>query len=206
MNIKKGLGVVAAVAALLTIAVAPQAGAATKTTPDGFGPVKSVPGLKLVPMKPAAGKRAAGAAADDVFQVQNEWSGRCLDAKSAEFDKNGATIQLWDCDGNYTEGFSITANAEGYLRFQNATNGRYLEASKHTGAGANGTKIQLWDFVAGGSNQWWLPVQNAEGHWRLRNVWSGRYLDASLHTPGKGVNGTKVQLWDFQAGASNQWW
>ena len=202
MKLKKSLAVAAAVAGLVTLAVAPQA-SAKQATADGFVPVDSVLGLNTIPAGKA--KRSA-AAADEPTPViiLNEWSQRCLDASGKT---NGSAIQLYDCDAAPSEVVYLSENPEGYIRIQNAATGRYVDASKSVpGGGANGTKVQLWDFVSGGTNQWWLPVKNAEGHWRLQNVWSGRYLDASLHNPGGGVNGTKVQLWDFTAGGSNQWW
>ena len=201
MMLKKSLAVAAAVAGLVTLAVAPQA-SAKAATGDGFVPTDSVLGLNTRPVANAKRSAAADAAAPVV--IFNEWSQRCLDATGKA---NGSGIQVWDCDAAPSEVVNLSVNAEGYIRIQNAATGRYVEASKSVpGGGVNGTKVQLWDFVAGGKNQWWLPVQNAEGHWRLKNVWSGRYLDASKSKPGGGVNGTKVQLWSLVSGASNQWW
>jgi hypothetical protein len=200
MMLKKSLAVAAAVAGLVTLAVAPQASAKTATS-DGFAPVNSVLGLTTLP---AAKRSAAAADAPTPVVIFNEWSQRCLDATGKT---NGSAYQVWDCDSAPSEVAYLSENPEGYIRIQNAATGRYVEASKSVpGGGVNGTKVQLWDYVAGGKNQWWLPVQNAEGHWRLKNALSGRYLDASKSTPGGGVNGTKVQLWDLVSGGSNQWW
>jgi hypothetical protein len=200
---------VAAAAGVLALVTAP-AGAAPQQEGPGK-PVTSIPGLKLIPAKKTAkSPRIAGAQDETAYFVQNAWSGRCLDADPATIGTNGTVIRLWDCSFDNPAAnqlFFVTLNPQGFYRFQSVADGRYLDASAHTPGGfANGTKIQLWDFVAGGQNQWWSVTQNPQGFLRFQTPVSNRYLDASLHTPGGGVNGTKVQLWDFVPGGQNQWW
>ena len=67
----------------------------------------------------------------------------------------------------------------------------------------NGTKIQLWDFMAGGKNQWWTLAEIPGGYLRLQTPASPRYLTAEGSVGG---NGTRLQLWDFIAGGKSQWW
>ncbi|UOZ11147.1 RICIN domain-containing protein [Amycolatopsis sp. WQ 127309] len=88
--------------------------------------------------------------------LRSGWNDRCLEPDQNGLFTDGDKAQLWDCGGIALEAFSITKNPEGFYRFQNAYSGRYLEASKTApGGGVNGTKAQLWDFVAGATNQWW---------------------------------------------------
>ncbi len=137
--------------------------------------------------------------------LRSGWTDRCLEPDQNGLFTDGDQAQLWDCGGIALEAFSITKNPEGFYRFQNAVNGKYLEESR-SGTAANGTQADLWSFVAGGKHQWWTATVNPEGFLRLRNAYSGRYLEASKTAPGGGVNGTKVQLWDFVAGGIDQWW
>jgi hypothetical protein len=80
--------------------------------------------------------------------------------------------------------------------------GRYLDADMNS-IGTNGTRVQLWDFVAGAKNQWWSATPIPEGYVRVQTAASKRYLsvDGSV-----GGNGDRVQLWDFIAGDHGQWW
>ncbi len=134
---------------------------------------------------------------------------RCLDADLGSINGNGTKVQLWTCliDPDNTvpanQAWYFTRNPEGYYRLQNAHSGRYLDADLGT-IDRNGTKVQLWDYVAGGKNQWFAFTENPEGYYRLQNAHSGRYLDADLGTAGR--DGAVVQLWDYRAGAKNQWW
>ncbi|AUI57912.1 RICIN domain-containing protein [Amycolatopsis sp. BJA-103] len=134
---------------------------------------------------------------------------RCLDADLGTINGNGTKIQLWTCIINpdntipANQAWYITQIPEGHYRFQNVHNGRYLDADLGS-INRNGTKIQLWDYMAGGSNQWFTVTENPEGFLRLQNVRSGRYLDSDLGTAGR--DGGVVQLWDYVAGAKNQWW
>ena len=64
-------------------------------------------------------------------------------------------MQLWDfIAGAKNQWWAATENAEGYIRLQSPSSGRYLTAEGT--AGSNGTRLQLWDFIAGGKNQWWM--------------------------------------------------
>lgn len=191
MHIRKRLTAVAAVAAgLLAFVAMPQASAADSP----------IPGIQL--------QLYTGPAADPdhpAYQIRSGWTDRCLEPELAKLFVNGAATHLDDCAGAAAQAFYVTKNPEGFYRFQNIVDKHYLEASLDT-IGANGTKVQLWEFVAGGRNQWWQASVNEQGFLRLKNTASGRYLEASKSVPGGGANNTKVQLWDFVAGGTNQWW
>jgi hypothetical protein len=204
-KLKRIMVTVAAAAGVLALATAPQAGAAQKEGPGSA--VTSIDGVKLIPAHPRGAKKTNGVNAQAVeaeaFLIQSALSGRCLDADLYSINTNGTRVQLWDCDVYAAnQAFYITANPEGYLRFQNVANGRYLDADLGS-INANGTRIQLWDYVAGAKNQWWLDTVNPEGYVRLQSPASGRYLTAEGSVGG---NGTRIQLWSFIGGSRSQWW
>lgn len=199
-NLKRFLVSVTVLAGFSALFVAPAAQAAEPTKPVSVGEVK---------LRPAKVRGAGFTVQQQAYYlgpVSDET--RCLDADLSSINGNGTKVQLWTCliDENQTvpanQAWYIAQNPEGYFRFQNVYSGRYLDADLNS-IGRNGTKIQLWDFVAGGKNQWFAVTENPEGYLRLQNAHSGRYLDDDANTTG---NGSKVQLWDFVAGAKNQWW
>jgi hypothetical protein len=188
MTIRKRLAAAVAIAAsLLTLAVAPQASAADSP----------IPGIRLTPYTGPAADPAHPA-----YHLVSGWTGGCLGPRD-DIGRNGAPMWVGTCGNTAVEAFYVTRNPEGYYRFQNIVTQRYLEAATTT-AGANGTAVQLWDFVAGGQNQWWTATVNPEGYLRLKNAKYGRYLEASRTVTGP--YGNKAQLWDYVAGGTNQWW
>ncbi|WP_027945299.1 RICIN domain-containing protein [Amycolatopsis taiwanensis] len=202
------LASVSVAAAALTLFTAPVASA---DEPTGSAPVT----LKLRPVKvakssPGIAPQATQQATQQAYYLGpvSDWT-RCLDADLNTINGNGTKVQLWSCimfpDGTVpaNQAWYITQIPEGYYRFQNAYSGRYLDADLNT-INRNGTKIQLWDYVAGARNQWFDDIVIPEGFERFQNAYSGRYLDADLNTSGR--DGTIVQLWDYVGGATNQWW
>ncbi|MDQ0379711.1 RICIN domain-containing protein [Amycolatopsis thermophila] len=200
-RLKRPFAAAALLAGLLTLAVAPSAGAAQ---PAGEA-VTSIDGLVLRPAHPVK-PGGVDLQADEQAYLLGPVSdpGRCLDADLNTINGNGTKVQLWDCNEYAAnQAWYIRQIPEGYYRFQNVYSGRYLDADLNT-INRNGTKLQLWDYVAGGSNQWFAAAAIPEGYTRFQNVRSGRYLDADLNTSFR--NGTVVQLWDYLAGHNNQWW
>lgn len=88
-------------------------------------------------------------------------------------------------------------------------NGKALDADRPNTYN-NSCRVQIWDFVAGSSNQQWdlEPVMEGgravPGVYQIYCVASGKALDA--HRPGANSNGGRVQLWDRVADAPNQQW
>jgi hypothetical protein len=78
-----------------------------------------------------------------------------------------------------------------------ASPNRCLDADTNT-IGKNGTKVQVWDCLAGQNQQWLI-----DRHGTIVNAQSHRCLDADLGTIGG--NGTRVQLWDCLGGQNQQW-
>lgn len=194
----------------LAAAVLPLFTAPTATAAE---PASALGTLKLRPVHVAKSSPSPGisAQADEVAYLLSSEADetRCLDADLNTLGRNGTKVQLWDCitfaDGTVpaNQAWFITEIPEGYYRFQSAASRRYLDADLNT-INRNGTKIQLWDYMPGGQNQWFDVTVIPEGFLRIQNVYSNRYLDADLNTLKR--NGTVVQLWDFVGGATNQWW
>lgn len=192
----------------LAAAVLPLFTAPTATAAE---PASAFGALKLRPVHVAKSSPGISTQADEVaFLLSSEADeSRCLDADLNTIGGNGTKVQLWDCisfpDGTVpaNQAWFITQIPEGFYRFQSAASGRYIDADLNT-INRNGTKIQLWDFVPGGQNQWFDVTTIPEQFLRIQNVHSGRYLDADFDTLRR--NGTVVQLWDFVGGATNQWW
>ena len=88
-------------------------------------------------------------------------------------------------------------------------NGKALDADRPNTYN-NSCRVQIWDFVAGSSNQQWdlEPVMEGgravPGVYQIYCVASGKALDA--HRPGANSNGGRVQLWDRVADAPSQQW
>ncbi|GAA3814285.1 MULTISPECIES: RICIN domain-containing protein [Amycolatopsis] len=201
-RLKRPFAAAALLAGLLSLFVAPSAGAAQQAGE----PVTSLDGLVLRPAHPNQVKGGVNTMAEEQAYLLGPASdpGRCLDADLNTINRNGTKVQLWACDEYAAQqAWYIRQIPEGYYRFQNAYSGRYLDADLNT-INRNGTVVQLWDYVAGAKNQWFAVNEIPEGYLRLQNVQSGRYLDADLNTSYR--NGTVVQLWQYVAGAQNQWW
>lgn len=201
-------GIIAAVASVLTLATAPAATAAPKTDSPNDLKAVTIAGLKLIPAKLGTNRSSGGvgtqAAEADAYLIPSQLDpNKCWDADLNSINRNGTKMQLWDCNNTAAhQAFYITQNPEGYFRFQNVANGRYLDADLNS-MNRNGTIVQLWDYIAGAKNQWWAGYEIPECYVRLQSPSSGRYLTAEGQVA---ANGTRLQLWDFMAGARSQWW
>ncbi|MGM1058980.1 poly(ethylene terephthalate) hydrolase family protein [Saccharothrix sp. Mg75] len=115
-------------------------------------------------------------------------SGRCLDV-TGQSQANGAKVQLWDCNGQANQVWTVTAESE--LRVHD---GKCLDLAPGSAAGA---QAQIWD-CNGGANQKW--THGTDGS--IRHNQTGLCLDAD----GQGTaNGTRVNAWNCN-GQGNQKW
>jgi lysophospholipase L1-like esterase len=115
-------------------------------------------------------------------------SGRCLDVTGAS-QTNGATIQLWDCNGQANQKWTLTSAAE--LRVYG---GKCLDLAPNSAAG---TRAQIWD-CNGGANQKWSYGSDGS----IRHTQTGLCLDAS----GQGTaNGTAINSWTCNGQANQKW-
>ena len=118
---KRLAGIVAAVAGILTLAVAPAANAAPADSPNGKK-VVSIAGLKLIPANLGSANRSGDVSAQaDAYLIPSGLnSNKCWDADLNSINRNGTKMQLWDCNDTAAhQAFYITSNPEGYFRFQN---------------------------------------------------------------------------------------
>jgi mannan endo-1,4-beta-mannosidase len=115
-------------------------------------------------------------------------SGRCLDVTGAS-QTNGAKTQLWDCNNQTNQKWTLTNTAE--LRVYG---GKCLDLPSNSAAG---TQAQIWDCT-GAANQKW--THGTDGS--IRHTQTGLCLDAN----GQGTtNGTAVNSWNCN-GQTNQKW
>jgi hypothetical protein len=111
----------------------------------------------------------------------------CVD-DNAGSSTNGTAIQLWDCNGDFNQDWTVESN--GTLQ----VNGKCLDI---TGAStANGALIDLW-ACNGGANQQW-EAENGT----LVNPTSGKCLDDPAGTT---TEGTQLDLWTCDGGTNQQW-
>lgn len=125
----------------------------------------------------------------------NDRSKRCLDAALQSIQRNGTTIQLWDCNGQQQQRWEAPLSGRGEIR--NLASGRCLDAALQS-IGRNGTVVQLWDCNGGDQQQWDVAHPG-----NIKNVHSGRCLDAALQSVDR--NGTTMQLWDCNGGNQQFW-
>lgn len=102
---------------------------------------------------------------------------------------DGTAIQLWQC--NWRSSQTITLNSDGTMR---VLSGCLTPANSGRD---NGTPIE-YHTCSGTTAQQWLPLANNT----LYNPASGRCLDLPAGNP---VNGNRLQLWDCNSGAGQQW-
>src|SRR3954447_6620186 len=82
--------------------------------------------------------------------IRSKRSGRCLDADLNTIGRNGAVVQLWDCNGQRQQQWLY--GPDGTLR--SAYNGRCLDADLNT-TWRNGRVVQLWDCNSQPQQRWY---------------------------------------------------
>jgi hypothetical protein len=125
--------------------------------------------------------------------VRSGYNGQCLDADLATISSKGTKVQLWDCNGQKQQQWSIRSDGT----IGNGYNRRCLDADIGT-IRDNGTKVQMWACNGEKQQQW-----SAFSDGTIRNGYNGRCLDADLTTIGH--NGSKVQLWDCNDQKQQRW-
>ncbi|BDI29046.1 lectin [Capsulimonas corticalis] len=95
----------------------------------------------------------------------------------------------------FTVNSSVSA---GTYRIIGRQSGRALDVAAQ--GAANGSAIDLWDYNAGGNQQW--VITPVSGGYKIIGAQSGRALDAA----GQGTaNGTAINLWDYNGGGNQVW-
>ncbi|XVS66434.1 ricin-type beta-trefoil lectin domain protein [Actinosynnema sp. CA-299493] len=115
-------------------------------------------------------------------------SGRCLDVSGVS-QTNGAKIQLWDCNNQTNQKWTLTSAAE--LRVYG---GKCLDLPTNSTAG---TQAQIWDCNNGANQKW---THNTDGS--LRHTQTGLCLDANNQAT---TNGTQVKSWNCNGQANQKW-
>ena len=83
------------------------------------------------------------------YVIQNAHGGQCLDGDRNQIPANGATVQLWQCNGWNNQVWEWTGAV-----FHNAYGGQCLDGDRNQ-IPANGARVQLWQ-CNGWDNQRWL--------------------------------------------------
>ncbi len=117
--------------------------------------------------------------------------GRCLDVANASA-ANGATVQLWDCNGGANQQWTV--NAVGTAGEIRSGLGKCLDVQD--GSTADGAKVQLYDCNGTTAQRWTLTSAG-----ELRGPGS-KCLDVA---DASSVNGARILLWTC-LGAANQKW
>ncbi|MFB9238728.1 ricin-type beta-trefoil lectin domain protein [Plantactinospora siamensis] len=132
---------------------------------------------------------ATGSTSLPTYRLTGAQSGRCLDIAGASTG-NGATTQLWDCNGGANQTFAPTTAAE--LRVY----GNKCLQARNQGTSA-GTAVEIWDCTGAASQLWMLSNDGT-----IVGVQSRLCLDVNAQATG---NGSKVQLWTCNGGANQRW-
>ena len=133
---------------------------------------------------PDAGTTSSGSA------LHPEASASLCLAVAGKSTANGSPVVVAACDGSASQAWQFTS---GTLRVYGT---KCLDVP--SGNPTNGTKLQIWDCVAGNANQTWAQ-SGAEIQWTGR----GKCLDL---TDGVAAAGTALQSWACYPGDVNQEW
>lgn len=123
---------------------------------------------------------------------------KCLDLREGD-TTNGKTLQIWDCNGMHTQGWTFKGNRLVYKANETKC------VDLHAGKVENGQKVQIWDCVG----EWNTQAPNQE--WSYEAGEQGIYHKGSggrkcIDLPnGDTRNGKEVQLWDCDGSAGQQW-
>jgi hypothetical protein len=120
---------------------------------------------------------------------------RCMDA-DLNNPRDGAQIQLWDCNGEDQQKWIITGDEQGFLTIRSGLNGKCLDADVNNGA--NGTKVQLWRCNGSLQQRW-----SGSGNTITSAAFPTKCLDADANMRRK--NGARVQMWVCNKTPQQQW-
>jgi hypothetical protein len=149
------------------------------------------PGLRLMPVAssghPGSGLHLVRISASYYWIVNSD--GQCLDADSNHWGQNGDNVQLWSCNSNGEQQWTVSGS---YIK---NSDGQCLDAdSNHWGQ--NGDNVQLWSCNSNGEQSW------TRGNPHITNA-DGQCLDADSNHWGQ--NGDNVQLWGCNGNGEQSW-
>jgi hypothetical protein len=140
------------------------------------------------------------------YEIISSNSNKCISPVNGG-TTNGTRIEQLDCAGLAKQLWSVASTGTaGKYQIVSATSGRCLDVAGGPTATADGTPIDLWDCVAGATNQTWtLTVPPASGPVQVIAKHSGKCLDVvGGGTATALANGTKLDQWTCVPGADNQ--
>jgi hypothetical protein len=126
---------------------------------------------------------------------QNPVSGRCVDDPGSA-TANFTQLQIWDCNGSNAQKWSAPGGAADpdIGSIITGPGGKCVDVAGDD-VGGDQAPAQLWDCQPWAADQHWTYTGNT-----LRTL--GRCLDV---TGAGAANGVKVELWDCDGGAAQQW-
>jgi hypothetical protein len=145
------------------------------------------------------------------FTVTNEAARRCLDADTTENGIDGNKVQVWDCNNEPQQTWSLFETSYGSHVFflVNVKYWKCLDGDLNT-LPDNGTWVQLWGCNSRPQQEWQMPRWDYSNgypwlgwHQLYVNPYRWAVLDADSRY-GLG-NGSKVQVWQNLNGP-NQYW
>ena len=117
----------------------------------------------------------------------------CLDANLPDLTKNGAKVQIWQCNGLISQswtfdGHAITSAPPGWGR--KCLDVPALDQDK------NGTKVQIWDCN-----------NSIQQTWRIEGgaIKSGKGKCLDVPAPDQDKSGTAIQVWDCNNSNQQRW-
>ncbi|GEM_PF-4013105 len=116
-------------------------------------------------------------------------AGKCLDVNASAQKNNGATVQVWGCNGQPQQSWMLVDNT---IRSQA---GKCLDVHAPDQY-RNGGRVQVWD-CNGSKQQTWAFDGKA-----IRSA-AGKCLD--VHAPDQYKNGGRVQVWDCNGSLQQSW-
>jgi hypothetical protein len=134
-------------------------------------------------------------AQSEYFAIFNRLGGKCLDVDVHNLSRDGATVQLWECNNQIQQRWFLQPAGPDMGTYQDYTITTYsydyrkcLDAHAPD-AGKNGGRVQTW-ACNGQPQQRWTFYRSSR---TLVNEVAFLCLDADTNTIHE--NGTKVQLW-----------
>jgi hypothetical protein len=118
----------------------------------------------------------------------------------ADFNtENGASVQLWNYEGQPWQQWSFEVAADGEYRIRNRFTKKVMDLA--LSGVTNGTWIHQWTPTSGAGQRWEIVPQEG-GRVKLRNVLADKVIDL---VGMRAENGTQAQVWQDVFGENQLW-
>lgn len=114
---------------------------------------------------------------------------KCLDVHAPDQHRNGARVQVWDCNNSPQQTWKIDGSGI------KSGAGKCLDVhapDQHN----NGARVQIWDCNGAPQQTWRIEGKT------IRSA-AGKCLD--VHAPDQEKNGARVQVWDCNGSRQQTW-